>query len=247
MIRLEDLTPEVYYRQSRDFQFIGRLYDLVLNSVKTNSDMLYNIPLSDNADTRLMDLMSLTLGFKSKHNYNVKQLTALCNAFAIVMRNKGNIQSIITACTAVLNAEGITKGFDHSYDPASRRVQIFLPPDLKDINLLKDLFEYIVPAGISMDVIRSYIIRVQATTEATSEDTVTVYNIEEHTSETGSKYNKLQPENNLFTEIATAQNLADPIKNGLNKNYIYHTTVVQAVDETQLTNNTQGDNNDNTN
>lgn len=231
MIRLEDLTPEVYYRQSRDFQFIGRLYDIVLNSVKTNSDMLYNIPISDNVDTRLMDLMSLTLGFKSKHNYNVKQLTALCNALAIVMRNKGNIQSIITACTAVLNAEGITKGFDYSYDAASRRVQIFLPPDLKDINLLKDLFEYIVPAGISVDVIRSYVIRVQATTEATSADTVEVYNVKAD--------KKLHVEDNLFTEIATAQNLIDSYKNGLNKNYIYHTTIEQ-------TNNTQGDNNDST-
>lgn len=232
MIRLEDLTPEVYYRQSRDFQFIGRLYDIVLNSVKTNSDMLYNIPISDNVDTRLMDLMSLTLGFKSKHNYNVKQLTALCNALAIVMRNKGNIQSIITACTAVLNAEGITKGFDYSYDAASRRVQIFLPPDLKDINLLKDLFEYIVPAGISVDVIRSYVIRVQATTEATSADTVEVHNVKAD--------KKLHAEDNLFTEIATAQNLKDSDVNGLNKNYIYHTTIEQ-------TNNTQGGNNDNTN
>ena len=239
MIRLEDLTPEVYYRQSRDFQFIGRLYDIVLNSVKTNSDMLYNIPISDNVDTRLMDLMSLTLGFKSKHNYNVKQLTALCNALAIVMRNKGNIQSIITACTAVLNAEGITKGFDYSYDAASRRVQIFLPPDLKDINLLKDLFEYIVPAGISVDVIRSYVIRVQATTEATSVDTVKIYNREDDTNTEGYKYKKLYPERNLFTEIATAQNLIDSDVNGLNKNYIYHTTIKQ-------TNNTQGDNNDNT-
>ena len=232
MIRLEDLTPEVYYRQSRDFQFIGRLYDIVLNSVKTNSDMLYNIPISDNVDTRLMDLMSLTLGFKSKHNYNVKQLTALCNALAIVMRNKGNIQSIITACTAVLNAEGITKGFEYSYDAASRRVQIFLPPDLKDINLLKDLFEYIVPAGISVDVIRSYVIRVQATTEATSADTVEVHNVKAD--------KKLHAEDNLFTEIATAQNLKDSDVNGLNKNYIYHTTIKQ-------TNNAQGGNNDSTN
>ena len=41
MIRLQDMTPSVYYDQSRDFQFIGRLFDVVLNSVKTNADMVY--------------------------------------------------------------------------------------------------------------------------------------------------------------------------------------------------------------
>ena len=38
MIKLQNLTPEVYYKESRVFQFIGRLYDIVLNSVKTETD-----------------------------------------------------------------------------------------------------------------------------------------------------------------------------------------------------------------
>ena len=40
MIKLQELTPSVYYEQSRDFQFIGRLYDIVLNYIKTNADNL---------------------------------------------------------------------------------------------------------------------------------------------------------------------------------------------------------------
>ena len=50
MIRLQDLVPNVYYEKSRDFQFIGRLFDIVLNSVKTNSDTLYNLPSGKNKD-----------------------------------------------------------------------------------------------------------------------------------------------------------------------------------------------------
>ena len=48
MIKLQDMTPDVYYNQSRDFQFIGRLYDIVLNSVKTNADLIIAgiVPLS---------------------------------------------------------------------------------------------------------------------------------------------------------------------------------------------------------
>ena len=49
MIKLQDYTPEVYYKQSRDFQFLGRLYDVILNAVKTNSDMIYAVPSADAA------------------------------------------------------------------------------------------------------------------------------------------------------------------------------------------------------
>ena len=107
MIKLRNLTPEVYSKQSRDFQFIERLFDVVLNSVKTNSESLYNLPLNDNTDERLIELMTLTLGFKSRHNYNVKQLTALCSAFCEVLKNKGTIYSITAAGNALLNSEGI--------------------------------------------------------------------------------------------------------------------------------------------
>lgn len=30
MIKVQNLTPDIYYNRSRDFQFIGRLYDVVL-------------------------------------------------------------------------------------------------------------------------------------------------------------------------------------------------------------------------
>ena len=73
MIKLQNLTPVVYYDQSRDFQFIGRLYDLVLNYIKTNAANLYNLPSGKNMDEQLLNLLALTLGFKPKKNYNSKK------------------------------------------------------------------------------------------------------------------------------------------------------------------------------
>jgi hypothetical protein len=54
MIKLQNYTPEIYYKESRDFQFIGRLFDLVLNAVKTDADLLYHIPLSTDSDEKLL-------------------------------------------------------------------------------------------------------------------------------------------------------------------------------------------------
>ena len=152
LIKFQDLTPEVYYKRSRDFQYIGRLFDLVLNNAKMNTDIISSLPLNPDMDPRLLDLLALTLGFKSKHEYNTKQLAALCSIFPFVLRNKGSKLAIETACNALLNAEGITKGA--SIEVSNQTVSIFLPSELSDLNLLKDLLNYILPAGMSCSLVQ---------------------------------------------------------------------------------------------
>lgn len=152
LIKFQDLTPEVYYKRSRDFQYIGRLFDLVLNNAKMNTDIISSLPLNPDMDPRLLDLLALTLGFKSKHEYNTKQLAALCSIFPFVLRNKGSKLAIETACNALLNAEGITK--EASIDVKNQTISIFLPSELSDLNLLKDLLNYILPAGMSCSLIQ---------------------------------------------------------------------------------------------
>jgi hypothetical protein len=46
LLQTQKFTPRVYYEQSRDFQLLGRLFDVVMNSVKANAEMLYSLPLS---------------------------------------------------------------------------------------------------------------------------------------------------------------------------------------------------------
>ena len=152
LIKFQDLTPEVYYKRSRDFQYIGRLFDLVLNNAKMNTDIISSLPLNPDMDPRLLDLLALTLGFKSKHEYNTKQLAALCSIFPFVLRNKGSKLAIETACNALLNAEGITK--EASIEVSNQTISIFLPSELSDLNLLKDLLNYILPAGMSCSLVQ---------------------------------------------------------------------------------------------
>lgn len=154
MIKLETLVPKVYNNQSRDFQLLSSLYDLVLNSIKTNADLIYNCPLSDNSDQRLIDLMTLTLGFNSKHNYNIVQLTALCNAFAYIIRHKGSIEGIITACNTLVSSEGISKTIEYDISPDNTDLTLYVPQEISDVNLLKDLLVYILPAGMSCNIIK---------------------------------------------------------------------------------------------
>lgn len=147
MIKVKNLVPEVYYNHSRDFQLLGRLNEIVFNYLKTNVDSIYNIPLSQTSNNDLLELMSLTLGFKSKHNYPINQLRAICESFSEILKNKGNILSIQYTLNAMLRAEHIAEKAELIPNEDKHLIEIYIPASLKDINLFKDILEYILPAG----------------------------------------------------------------------------------------------------
>ena len=153
MIRLQDLVPNVYYEKSRDFQFIGRLFDIVLNSVKTNSDTLYNLPSGKNKDERLLNLLAFTLGFQPRHHYNSKQLEAICSVLPLVIKNKGSLNAIIIATNAILHAEGLTQSLSYSITPRES-ITLYLPTQLSDLTLLSDLMNYILPAALYCNFVK---------------------------------------------------------------------------------------------
>lgn len=174
MIKLQDLTPEVYYKQSRDFQFIGRLYDIVLNYVKTNATNLYNLPVGQNMDEQLLNLLALTLGFKTTKRYNSKQLLAICSSLPTILKHKGSIQALVLAVNALLAAEGIKQPLDYTLK-SNRDITLYVAQELTDLSLLYDLLDYLLPAGFGCTIIKESQVRGKATTIITTTDTITVY------------------------------------------------------------------------
>lgn len=174
MIRLQDYTPDVYYAESRDFQFIGRLFDLVLNYAKTNADLIYSLPLSDNSDDQFVELLALTLGFKPRHKYVSKQLRAICACLSEILRNKGSIKAIVLACTAIFHAEGITDPVEYALSGDNSEFTLYLPVGVSNTTLLTDLFTYIMPAGLQTNVVKLVTFNEPATTAVGAKDTFTL-------------------------------------------------------------------------
>ena len=183
MIKLQELTPSVYYEQSRDFQFIGRLYDIVLNYIKTNADNLYTLPIGKNMDEKLLNLLAFTLGFQSKHHYNSKQLLAICSVLPLILKHKGSLDAILIAVNSILYAEGINQALDYEFK--DNNLVLYLSPDLSDLTLLKDIMIYILPAGIGCDMIKEIQSVNKIETILTTKDEVKVYK------DITSKFNKI--------------------------------------------------------
>lgn len=174
MIKLQNLLPDVYYKQSRDFQFIGRLYDIVLNSVKTNADLLYEMPINDNSPDIYADLMALTLGFKPKHNYTAYQLKTLCRVFPLALKNKGSIKSLVQIANALAQADGSTQQIKYSIED-NYKITLFIPMEVKDLTILYDLLDYILPAGMTCDIVKQVIITTDTETKVQTKDSLIVY------------------------------------------------------------------------
>ena len=68
MINIKNQLPNIYYDTSRDFQILGHLYEVVLNYVKTNADMLYLLPNSIEEDTVMYPYIHKVLDRIGKEN-----------------------------------------------------------------------------------------------------------------------------------------------------------------------------------
>jgi len=164
MIKVKNLVPDVYYKESRDFQVLGRTYEALFNYLKNEVDMIESNPLSANSDERLLDLLSLTLGFKSKHNYNHRQLKAMCYSLAEILRYKGTKKAIELAIKVLMQAENVKAEAEIDVDPEEGNINVYLSEQIGDLNLFNDLLEYILPAGMSCLVYKSVLEESNAST-----------------------------------------------------------------------------------
>ena len=187
-LKAEYCTPSIYYKMSRDFQLLGRLYDVVLHSVKTDVDLLYNLPISFNSNLDSIDLLAMTLGFVPKHRYNAKQLKAVCSVLPLIFKNKGSLQAIIVLVNAILHAEGIKETiecFEKTHTDAAtgkivsdHTILIAIPDKLQDLSLINDLLDYILPAGIGYELVQIFTAKIEGKTDLAYEDKISVKSIE---------------------------------------------------------------------
>lgn len=149
-MKIDKLVPEVYYKESRDFSYIGRLFEIVCNYMKTQADLV-GVPLqSEYINADLIELAAKTVGFETKHTYINKDLLALVNNFADIVKEKGSIASVEKAVRLLsrchnLKISSLGAVTINKEDPY--KLNILLPYGTSDVVLLEDLLNYILPAG----------------------------------------------------------------------------------------------------
>lgn len=151
-MKVEKLIPEVYYSQSRDFSYIGRLMEILFNYMKTAADCVSVNPDSLNIDPTTIELIALTLGFESKHVYTTRDLIYIISSFSHLINKKGTKESINHAIKLLINSQQIKMDLLEDEDfilmSDDYVLEIKIPSQMTDTILLEDLFDYILPTGM---------------------------------------------------------------------------------------------------
>lgn len=174
MIEFEKLSPQVYYKESRDFQLFGRIYDVILNYLKYNTLIINDYTKNINTNSKLLELMCNTLGFKTKHNYNDLELSALCSIFIKCMKSKGSIKSIKLLLDMITCIENSSSEIKIIKDYEGKSLSILIPSDITDWTLIRDVMDYIMPAG------SSYLLQSQTLVESKTETVVQLMSDVQH-------------------------------------------------------------------
>lgn len=151
MIKIEELVPEVYTKESRDFQLISKVFDILFNYIKTAADsMLFS-------EKEFIDLQLITLGFDLKGNYRKEILQKLAEVFPSMIKNKGNLTAIEQLVNAVSQEMSEVVDYEILAQPsdltenvqAPSVVQIYSRFGANDSTtmLIREVLDYIMPVN----------------------------------------------------------------------------------------------------
>ena len=105
MFRFQDNLPEVYINESRDFQLLARLSDVLFSGIKYDIDSMVNVLDATLAKDRMLQLMCTKIGFFPRVDIDSQVLKYIIASFPFIIKNKGNIIGIQAAVNAILKAE----------------------------------------------------------------------------------------------------------------------------------------------
>lgn len=150
MIKTQNLIPEIYYKESRDFQLLGRIYDIIYNYAKTNVDLVL-----DNDESYLLDLLVRTLGFYPTHNYDTKNLKAIASIYSELIRCKGSKKAIEILVNTILRANDIEAKAEIISNEGVVEIYLYLDQTSTEIVLIEELLDYILPVNQTYQIITS--------------------------------------------------------------------------------------------
>lgn len=176
MLRVKDFVPDIYYNESRDFQYFGRLYDIVFNSVKCNVDLMKEAPYAN-----MESLLLNTYGYRQKSDMTNEIVKVVAKNLTSLFKQKGTIEGITRLFTILATAEGIADQLDIEVDNTTNAgittLNVTLPPSISffSISLGERLLNYLLPVGCLCQIQKRQIATNYAyvyTKEQTTVDTI---------------------------------------------------------------------------
>lgn len=113
MIEIEKLVPEIYKKDSRDFQLFCKLLELVVNSVNYNATNISNVTDPIKCQNSMLDLLCTMFNYQPKYEPTDEDLRTILSNYSYLIRHRGSILGIKQAISMALKLNN--KSGDYRY------------------------------------------------------------------------------------------------------------------------------------
>lgn len=165
MFRVQDNVPEIYINESRDFQLVSRLYDLLFSGVKYDIDTMVNVLDATLAKDSVLQLMCTKIGFFPRIEIDANVLKYIIASFPYIIKNKGSKLGIQYAVNAILKSENNPSSTGKPYIEIINKLQqkdatlqeytvyIYTTVSLFNRAALEEVLRYVLPIGSTYQIL----------------------------------------------------------------------------------------------
>lgn len=156
-IRLQNMVPNAYIDDSRDFQLLCRLYDSIFNGIKFDTDTIKYINDSQLIRSNLLPLLQTKLGFFTTKQLDDRSLRYVLSVFSELVHYKGSLLAIKKLLNMCLKLNNIAGSYTINYSDtdtivngisvSAHTIIIGIDSIISNTDMLSELARYILPAG----------------------------------------------------------------------------------------------------
>ena len=165
MFRVQDNVPEIYINESRDFQLVSRLYDLLFSGVKYDIDTMVNVLDATLSKDSVLQLMCTKIGFFPRIEIDANVLKYIIASFPYIIKNKGSKLGIQYAVNAILKSENNAASTSRPHIEIINKLQqeddtlqeytiyIYTTVSLFNRSALEEVLRYVLPIGSTYQIL----------------------------------------------------------------------------------------------
>lgn len=160
MFRISEKVPEVYMKESRDFQILPRIDDLLFLGEHYDISTIQELNNPKKCRNSCLKYLAEKVGFYTDKYIPDNVLINIISAFRTALKNKGTDLGIQQAVIAILKAENsidpprivYTRGDNSLPYYEQYTINIYTPIKIINEVALREFLKYIIPAGYNYNI-----------------------------------------------------------------------------------------------
>ena len=160
MFRISEKVPEVYMKESRDFQILPRVDDLLFLGEHYDISTMQELNNPKKCRNSCLKYLAEKVGFYTDKYIPDNVLINIISAFRTALKNKGTDLGIQQAVIAILKAENsidpprivYTRGDNSLPYYEQYTINIYTPIKIINEVALREFLKYIIPAGYNYNI-----------------------------------------------------------------------------------------------